>query len=74
MAWTLRVAAFLGGVCSLYVVGYVAMTVTPPPMWPLWMVPMAIGAGAAWYLLERLDVRLTRRARERGDRGTNGQS
>ena len=62
-------AAFLAGVCSLYVVGYLAMTLTAPSLWPVWMVPMALAAGGAWYLLERLDTRLTRRARERDGRG-----
>jgi len=69
MAWSLRVAAFLGGVCTLYVVGYVGMTVTSPPLWPVWMVPVAIAAGAAWHLLERLDARMSRRNRERGGEG-----
>jgi hypothetical protein len=74
MPWTLRVAAFLAGVCALYVLGYIVMTVTPPPLWPVWMVPLALAAGAAWYLLERLDARLSRRARERSERGTDGHA
>ena len=74
MPWTLRVAAFLTSVCALYVLGYLIMTVTPPPLWPLWMVPMALLSGGAWYLLERLDVRLSRRARERVERGNDGHA
>lgn len=73
MTWSLRVAAFLGGVCALYVVAYVAMTVTPPSLWPLWMVPLAVVAGAAWHALERLDARLSRRNRER-ERGGEGNA
>jgi hypothetical protein len=73
MPWSLRVAAFLGGVCTLYVAGYVAMTITPPPLWPLWMAPLAVVAGAAWYALERLDARISRRNRER-ERGGEGHA
>ena len=77
MPSTLRAVAFLAGVCVLYVVGYVAMTVTTPPWGLAWMPPLAVLGGATWYYLERLDVRLQRRARdrlERGERGTDTPS
>jgi peptidoglycan/LPS O-acetylase OafA/YrhL len=64
----LRAAAFLAGVSVLYVAGYVAMTSTPPPWGLLWLPPLAVVAGVAWYLLERLDARLLRRARDRAER------
>ena len=69
MPWALRAAAFLTGVCALYVLGYVAMTVTTPPWGLAWMPPLAVLGGAAWHLIERLDVKLQRRARERGEGG-----
>ena len=68
MPQSLRVVAFLAGVCVLYVLGYVAMTVTPPPWGLVWLPTMAVVAGAAWHLLERLDARLNRHTRERGER------
>ena len=68
MPQSLRVVAFLAGVCVLYVLGYVAMTVTPPPWGLVWLPPMAVVAGAAWHLLERLDARLNRQPRDRGER------
>ena len=74
MPWSLRVAAFLTGVCALYVVGYLAMSFTSPPMWPLWMLPMAVAAGGAWHLLERLDARLGRRARDRAGHDADGHA
>lgn len=68
MPRSLRAVAFLAGVCVLYVVGYIAMTITAPPWGLLWLPPLAIAAGAAWHLLERLDAKLHRAARERGER------
>ena len=69
MPQSLRAVAFLAGVCVLYVLGYVAMSVTPSPWGLLWLPPMAVVAGAAWHLLERLDARLNRQTRERERRG-----
>ena len=69
MPQSLRAVAFLAGVCVLYVLGYVAMTVTPPPWGLLWLPPMAVVAGVAWHLIERLDARLNRQTRERERRG-----
>jgi hypothetical protein len=57
--------AFLAGVCVLYVLGYVAMTVTKPPWGLLWLPPLAVLAGAAWTALEWADARVARHARER---------
>ena len=68
MPRSLRAVAFLAGVCVLYVLGYVAMTVTPPPWGLVWLPPLAVVGGAAWYLLERLDVKAQRRVRERDER------
>jgi hypothetical protein len=70
MPWSLRAVAFVAGVSVLYVIGYVAMTVTPPPWGLVWLPPLAVVGGMAWYLLERLDARLHRRARERAERGS----
>jgi hypothetical protein len=57
--------AFVAGVCVLYVLGYVAMTVTKPPWGLLWLPPLAVLAGAAWTALEWADARTGRHARER---------
>lgn len=68
MPQSLRTVAFIAGVCVLYVVGYVAMSITPPPWGLVWLPPLAVAAGAAWTLLERLDARLQRRTRDRVER------
>jgi hypothetical protein len=64
MPRSLRAVAFLAGVCVLYVLGYVAMTVTAPPWGLVWVVPLAVAGGVAWHLLERLDSKYRRRTRE----------
>jgi len=68
MPHSLRAVAFVAGVCVLYVIGYVALSATPPPWGLLWLPPLAVVAGAAWSLLERLDARAHRRAREHSER------
>jgi hypothetical protein len=68
MPRSLRAVAFLAGVCVLYVLGYVAMTVTEPPWGLVWLPPLAVVGGAAWHLLERLDARVHRRVRDREER------
>jgi hypothetical protein len=65
MPRSLRAVAFVAGVCVLYVLGYVAMTVTKPPWGLLWLPPLAVLAGAAWTALEWADARAARHARER---------
>jgi hypothetical protein len=68
MPQSLRAVAFVAGVCVLYVIGYVALSLTPQPWGLVWLPPLAVLAGVAWTLLERLDARLHRRARERAER------
>ena len=68
MGRSLKSVAFVAGVCVLYVIGYVALVATPPPWGLLWLPPLAVAAGAAWHLFERLDARLHRRGRARADR------
>ena len=65
MPRSLRAVAFVAGVCVLYVLGYVAMTVTKPPWGLLWLPPLAILAGGAWTALEWADARVARHARDR---------
>jgi hypothetical protein len=50
------------------VIGYLAMSATPPPWGLVWLPPLAVAAGAAWTLLERIDARLHRRTRDRAER------
>ena len=69
MPHSLRAVAFVAGVCVLYVIGYVAMSVTPAPWGLVWLPPLAVAAGAAWSLLERIDARMHRRSRDRTERG-----
>jgi hypothetical protein len=65
MPRSLRAVAFVAGVCVLYVLGYVAMSVTKPPWGLLWLPPLAVLAGGAWTALERAAARMARHARER---------
>ena len=65
MPQSLRVVAFLAGVCVLYVLGYVVLSAVHPPWGLAWLVPMALAAGVLWHQLERLDARLHRRDRNR---------
>ncbi len=60
--------AFIAAVVVLYVIGYLVMSATPAPWGLLWLPPLAVLAGVVWHGLERLDARLHRRLRERGDR------
>ena len=64
-----RVVAFLAGVSLLYVLGYVAMSVTPAPWGLVWLVPLAVLGGGAWTVLEWAETRSRRRSREHLDRG-----
>jgi hypothetical protein len=68
MPHSLRTVAFIAGVCVLYVIGYVAMSVTPPPWGLVWLPPLAVAAGLVWTLLEHVDARLHRRTRDRAER------
>jgi len=69
MPHTLRTVVFLASVCVLFVLGYAAMSIAPPPWGLAWLPPIAVAAGALWYQLERLDARLHRRERERERHG-----
>ena len=60
--------AFLVAVVALYVIGYVVMSATPAPWGLVWLPPLAVLAGAAWYGFERVEARINRRARDRVER------
>lgn len=63
MGQSLKPAVFLVGVCGLYVIGYAVMSATPAPWGFLWLPPLAVVAGAAWHLFERIDAHFHRRRR-----------
>jgi len=62
------VVVFLAGVSLLYVFGYFAMIITPPPWGLVWLVPLALLGGGAWTALEWFDGRSRRRGRDRAER------
>ena len=68
MDQSLKSAVFLAAVCVLYVIGYVVMSATPAPWGFLWLPPLAVAAGAAWHLFERIEAYFFRRRRERAER------
>lgn len=68
MGQSLKSAVFVLAVCVLYVIGYAVMSATPAPWGLFWLPPLAVAAGAAWHLFERMDARLQRRRRERAER------
>ena len=68
MSQSLKSAVFVAAVCILYVIGYAVMSAAPAPWGFFWLPPLAVAAGAAWHVFERLDLKLQRRRRERAER------